>query len=167
MSASLYETALSFLEGDQGDVRQAVNAQLPGALGLGSVVTARATRARQQRRENAPSLTIEIVPVAPWAAREIGIGYEERDLVFELKTTLRRKDLSAGRAQLATVGEIARALVARYDARSNLTLLAQNAALRYARAELVEIDDAPESHELARSVVRLTLTFTCPQGDNS
>ncbi len=39
---SLYEAALTFLEGDQGDVLAAVNAELPGTLGPGSVTAARA-----------------------------------------------------------------------------------------------------------------------------
>ncbi len=164
---SLYEAALTFLEGDQGDVLAAVNAELPGTLGPGSVTAARATRTRQQRRENAPPLTVEIVPVGPWPAREVGIGFEERDLVFELKTTLRRKDLSAGRAQLASVGEVARVLVEHYRARSNLALAAKDALFRFSSAEVLEIDQVQDSHEIARSVVRLTLTFTQSQGANT
>jgi len=167
LSAELYEAAVSFLDGDQGDVRTAVNAEIPGLLAPGSVTVARATRTRQQRRENAPPLTVEIVPLGPWPAREIGIGFEERDVVFELKTTLRRKDQSAGVTQLSVVGEVARALVARYQAISNLNLTVTGASFRRSTAELLEIDEAPESHELARSVVRATFTFTQAQGDNS
>ena len=167
MSAQLYEAAVLFLDGDQGDVRTAVNAEVPGLLAPGSVTVARAAKTRQQRRENAPPLTVEIVPMGPWPAREVGIGFEERDLVFELKTTLKRKDQSAGRAQLSLVGEVARVLVARYQAMSNLPVTVTGAFFRRASAEILEIDEAPESHELARSVVRLTLAFTQAQGVNS
>jgi hypothetical protein len=167
VSAALYEAAVAFLDGDQGDVRTAVNAEIAGLLVSGSVTVARATKTRQQRRENAPPLTVEIVPLGPWPAREVGIGFEERDLVFELKTTLRRKDQSAGRTQLSSVGEVARVLVARYQAMSDLSLSVAGASFRRSVAELLEIDEAPESHELARSVVRLTLTFTQAQGENS
>ena len=167
MSAQLYAAVAAFLEGDQGDVQATVNAELPNLLGKGAVTVARAARTRQQRRENAPPVTVEIVPTGPWPAREIGIGWEERDLVFELKTTLRRQDSSAGRAQLSVVGVAARALVVRYSGMSNLKLAAPDAVLRRASAELLTIDEVPESHELARSVVRLTLTFTQAQGDNS
>ncbi len=167
MSAQLYDAVATFLEGDQGDVRATLNAELPGALGPGSVTVARSAKTRQQRRENAPPLTVEIVPTGPWPAREIGIGWEERDLVFELKTTLRRKDSSAGRAQVSVVGVVARALVSRYAGMSNLKIPAPGAVFRRSAAELLAIDEVPESHELARSVVRLTLTFTQAQGDNS
>jgi len=167
VSAPLYEAAIAFLDGDQGDVRTSVNAEFPGLLVAGSVTVARAAKTRQQRRENAPPLTLEIVPQGPWPAREVGIGFEERDLVFELKTTLKRKDQSAGRVQLSLVGEVARVLVARYQAMSNLDLPVTGAFFRRSSAEILEIDEAPESHELARSVVRLTLTFTQAQGENS
>ncbi len=167
MSAALYEAVVAFLDGDQGDVRTAVNAELPGLLAPGAVTVARATKTRQQRRENAPAVTVEIVPNGPWPAREIGIGYEERDLVFELKTTLRRQDSSAGRSQLSVVGAVARVLVARYAAMSNLKIAVSGAVFRRSAADLLEIDEVPESHELARSVVRLTLTFTQAQGANA
>jgi hypothetical protein len=167
VSAQLYEALVTFLEGDQGDVAQAVNAEIPGLLAQGAVTVARAAKTRQQRRENAPAVTVEIVPIGPWPAREIGIGYEKRDLVFELKTTLRRKDSSAGRAQLSAVGEVARALVGRYQAVSNLRIAVSGAFFRRSSAELLELDEVPESHELARSVVRVVFTFTQAQGANA
>jgi hypothetical protein len=166
VSAQLYEAAVAYLDGDQGDVRTAVNAELPGLLAPGAVTVARAAKTRQQRRENAPPVTIEIVPTGPWPAREIGIGFEERDLVFELKTTLRRKDSSAGRSQLSVVGAVARVLVARYASMSNLKIALQDAVFRRSSADLLEIDEVPESHELARSVVRVVFTFTQAQGGN-
>jgi len=167
VSAQLYEACIAFLSGDQGDVLTAVNAEIPGVLVPGSVTVARAAKTRQQRRENAPAVTVEIVAIGHWPAREIGIGFEERDVVLELKTTLRRKDTSAGAAQLSVVGAVARVLVARYQAVSNLKIAAQGASFRRGLAELLEIDEVPESYELARSVVRATFTFTQPQGANS
>jgi hypothetical protein len=166
MSDPLYDAAVAFLDGDQGDVRTTVNTAIPGVLAPGSVTVARASKTRQQRRENAPPVTVEIVPTGPWPAREIGIGWEERDLVFELKTTLRRKDSSAGRDQISIVGAIGRALVARYQAMSNLKIPVTGAVFRCSLAELLVIDEVPESYELARSVVRLTITCTQAQGAN-
>jgi hypothetical protein len=167
MSAQLYEAVVAFLEGDQGDLRTSVNADIPNQLAPGAVTVARAAKTRQQRRENAPPLTIEIVPIGPWPAREVGIGFEERDVVLELKTTLRRKDQSAGANQLSVVAAVGRALVARYQAVSNLKVVVQGAVFRRSMAELLSVDEVPESHELARSVVRVVFTFTQAQGDNS
>ena len=157
MSAATYDAIVTFLE---TDVRTSVNAEQPDALAVGSVTAARRGLARVPRKDAVAPLSVEIVPVGPWPKRDAGIGEVERDYVFDLKITLRSKATSDGKAQLNTLEDAARALVARYEQVSNLVIAPAGATFRRSTAELREVDDVPQSHELARAVVRAAFTFT-------
>ena len=161
--SELHERVKTFLAGAGGDVRRAVNADRPDALDADAVVFARDNRGRQQRRANAPALNIEIVPRPGGPPRSVGIGWQERDVVVDLKCTAKRKAPAAGEEQLDLVADVARILERRYHGRTRLDLADPGTAkFRYSLAELVEIDDVPESSELARSIVRVAFTFAEP-----
>lgn len=86
-----------------------------------------------------------------------------------MRITQERKDLSDGKAQLAVLAKVIRALVARYDHVSNLSIPVAGglATFRYSRAELVSWDEIPESADLSRSVVRASFAFTEQEAANT
>jgi hypothetical protein len=169
-SADLYGACISFLVGDSGDVRAAVNAEQPALLGLGSVLETRAIRSKAPRQPNPPPLAVEIT-LHEEADRVVGVGWSARDLVFDLTTCLRRKD-RVGANQAATLNKVTRALLARYRNVSNLALTVTDpvgnlATFVRSDAVLRSPDDDPDSDELARAVVRATFTFLEPDADNT
>lgn len=166
-SADLYTPSVTFLAGDAGDVRGAINAEQPGIMGLGSVPITRPNRGEIPRQRNALPLTVEVIRApTPPAARQVGPGWKERDVVFELAIALRQKDLT-GSVQRVTLEQVMRALVARYDGLTNLAIAPSGATFVRSSAEVTSADENTESAELARAVVRITLTFVEPQGVNT
>jgi hypothetical protein len=161
-SAALVEAALAFLP---DDVSASVNAEKPGLLVPGAVTAARAKR-RGLRRDKPFAASVEIVLVTRRDEAE-GIGVARVNLDFDLRCALRQKDTSEGAAQAAVVEYMARALVRRYEGVSNLPIAAVGASFRYAQAHVRVVDESPEQGELARSVVRLTLTFSEPLAENA
>ncbi len=159
MSSSTLGALRDFLAGASGDVRASVNAELPNALDEAAVVFARDHRGRQQRRSKAPALNIEIVPRPASPPRPIGIGWVERDVALDMKATLRGKATAAGEEQLDQVEAVAAILERRYHGRTRLDL-PSTASFRHSVAEVTDVDEVPESSEIARSVVRVTFTFT-------
>jgi len=163
-STDFYTTAIAFLVGDGGDIRAKVNAEQENLLPAGSVIAARFERHRAQRRENAPTPTIEVVLATPPISRKIGVGVRERDLAFDLRITARLKAGSDGATQAALVQKIVRALLYRYVGATNLAI--SGVHFRRSHAEVTAADDVPASSELIRSVVRLTLTFSDVEASN-
>lgn len=166
-SADLAGAVLTFL-GDNGntpgDLRNSINNEINALLGNGCVVVTRAGRSGQRlpRRDPATGAQVEIVLVSTPRGRVVGIGMQERDVVVDVKFTYTKKDTFQGFNQLTQAKDVARAVVARYDGMSFLTIpVASNlGTFRRSRAEVLEIDEIPDSSELIRSVVRLTFTFT-------
>jgi hypothetical protein len=155
-SAALYEAALAFLE---KDVFEAVNQEQPGLLVPGSVTAARATKNRPARRDKPHATTVEIV-LAKRREEAEGIGSDRVYLDFDLRCSLRQKDQSEGKEQARLTDEVARALVRHYRRISELPLPVPGASFRYADAHILQVDEDPKPFELARSIVRLTLTFS-------
>jgi hypothetical protein len=167
--ADLYGAAISFLDGDGGDVFSTVNAAFTGTLVSGSVTASRGGTGVSPRKAVTPATTVEIVPAGARVERVIGIGWVEVDLAFDLKCTVRKKSTPAGKTQLAAVEAVARALRDRYAGKSNLTVTVTGnlATFRRAACSVTSIDEIPEAGEQARSVARLVLTFTQDLGDNT
>ena len=155
-SAAVYAACATFLE---TDVRTGVNAEQTGALVAGSVKTTRRPRGSTPRVANAFPLSVEIVPQARAPGRAIGPTHEECDYTFDLEINLRRKALPTGATQLATVEDVARALIRRYQAATGLSITATGATFRRAACFLQAFEDGSDA-ELERALVRLTLTFT-------
>lgn len=156
-SAALLEAAFTFLE---GDVLAAVNQEQPGLLVPGSVTAARpATRHRFARRDKPNAATVEIALFRRREESE-GIGTDRVLLEFDLRCAVRTKDQSEGKAQAQLTADLARALVRHYRRVSEIALPVAGATLRYADAFVFRVDEDPSSGELARSIVRLTLTFS-------
>jgi hypothetical protein len=99
--ADLYGAAISFLDGDGGDVFSTVNAAFTGTLVSGSVTASRGGTGVSPRKAVTPATTVEIVPAGARVERVIGIGWVEVDLAFDLKCTVRQKSTPAGKTQLA------------------------------------------------------------------
>lgn len=167
MAGDLYAAALSFLDGDAGDVRASVNAAYPGSLIAGSVTAARESKGAAPRKTNPPALGVEIVPHGRWDQRQIGIGFVEVDLVFDLRCTCRQKGLAIGKTQIQAVKNVALALLNRYDGVSNLTVPVSGATFRRSVCSVTSVDETPEANEQARAVARLVFTFSQDQAVNT
>jgi hypothetical protein len=166
-SADLYGPAIAFLQGDAGDIRTSVNAEFASLLAARSVYVSRGGSGKGARDARTPAVTVEIVPAkGEWPSRFVGIGWKEREVVLELRVTSRQKGLRAGATQLDTVEDVARALVARYDEVSNLSLTVTGATFRRSSCRLLAVDDVPESGEYARAIVELRFVFTEPLASN-
>ena len=163
----LYGTVLTFLKGDGGDVRTAINAEFSSLIPTGSVVVSRGARGKAARREKPPSYTVEIVPQNPPAPRAVGIGVVEQDVVVDLEFTARKKDKVEGDSQIDVVEDVARTLVYRYEGKSTFSITPTGATFRRSQADVVEIDSIPESQERSRSIVRVAFTFSYTTGDNA
>ena len=156
MSAALYEAAVAFLE---ADVLAAINQEQPALLAPGSVTAARATKGRSVRRDKPHAATVEIVLVRRREEAE-GIDSDRVVLELELRCVVRRKDQSEGKDQAQLTADMARALVRHFRRVTDLNVPAAGATFRHADAAVYRVDDDPGSGELARSIVRLTLTFS-------
>ena len=156
MSAALYEAALAFLE---GDVLAAINQEQPGLLAPGSVTAARATKGRFARRDKPHAATVEIVLFRRREEAE-GIDSDRVVLELDLRCVVRRKDQSEGKDQAQLTADMARALVRHFRRGTDLNVPVAGATFRHADAVVQRVDDDPSSSELARSIVRLTLTFS-------
>lgn len=155
-SAALYDAAIAFLE---GDVLATVNQEQPGLLVPGSVTAARAVKKRFGRRDKPNAAAIEIVLVRRREEAE-GIASDRVVLDFDLRCLVRQKDATEGKKQARLVDDMARALVHRYRRAAELQVAAPGATLRYSDAQVLHVDEEPDSGELARSVVRLSFTFS-------
>ncbi len=155
-SAALYEAAIAFLE---GDVLATVNQEKPGLLVPGSVTAARAVKKRFARRDKPNAAAVEIVLVRRRDESE-GLASDRVVLDFDLRCLVRQKDATEGKQQARLVDDMARALVRRFRRVVDLQLAAPGATFRYSDAQVLHVDEEPDSGELARSVVRLTLTFS-------
>ena len=155
-SAAIYDACVSYLESATVTI---VNAEQTGLLVTGSVTTSREPRGPSRVQSPFP-VSVEIVPVGPWASRAVGIGIEEVDLVFDLKIEVRKKAVSSGRSQLDVLEDAARALVRAWRNVSTLSISPSSATFRRSNASLVTLDETPDTIETARAVVRVTLTFT-------
>jgi hypothetical protein len=164
--ADLYGAAISFLDGNSGDVFATINAAFPSTLVAGSVTASRGGKGPAPRNPTVAASSVEIVP-AGRVERPIGIGFVEVDLTFDLRCTVRRKDTPAGKTQLQAANNLALALRNRYAGVSNLSLTVSGATFRRSTCSVTSIDEIPESSELARSVARLVLTFTEDLADNT
>ncbi len=156
MSAALYEAAVSFLE---SEVMAAVNAELPGLLVPSSVTGARATKNRFARRDKPHAATVEVVLFRRREESD-GIDTDRVLLELDLRCVVRKKDQSEGKDQAQLTSDMARALVRHFRRVSDLNVPVQGASFRYADAFVLRVDEDPSSGELARSIVRLTLTFS-------
>ena len=156
-SAALLEAAFTFLE---GDVLAAINQEQPGLLAPGSVTAARTTtRHRFVRRDKPNAATVEIALFRRREESE-GIGTDRVHLEFDLRCAVRTKDQSEGKAQALLTADMARALVRHFRRVPDVNLQVAGATFRYADAQIFRVDEDPSSGELARSIVRLTLTFS-------
>lgn len=155
-SAALYRAAVAFLE---GDVLATVNQEQPGLLAPGSVTAARAAKKRFARRDKSTAAAVEIVLVRRREEAE-GLASDRVHLDFDLRCLVRQKDATEGKEQARVVDDMARALVRRFRRVADLPLPAPGVTFRHADAQVLHVDEEPDSGELARSVVRLTLTFS-------
>jgi hypothetical protein len=169
VSADLYSATTLYLNGDTGSVRAAINGDAGAIMAAGSVNVARRDVNDTPRRTNSFPLSAEIVPVEEPAHRAIGIGWRERDAVFDVICTVHRKGNLIGATQVAQLEAMLRALVFYFDGMTTLLIPVNtgSATFRYARAAEVSRDTRADSHELIRGVVRLTFTFTEEQKANS
>ena len=146
-----------------GDLRTTINNEIASLLTDGCVILSRAGRSgqRQTRRDPAPAAAIELVPVGREQAREVGIGTEERTVLFDVKFTFRMKDAMPGSNQWAMAKNVTRAVIHRYEGVSDLAIAASDELSTFAisRASLASIDEIPDSSELIRAVVRLSFAF--------
>lgn len=156
----LYEAVMTFLDGDSGDVRAGVNNEIANALAAGSVNTARQPVGAGPRRTNPQTRGVEIVPVAPPDARQIGIDAVEQDVVVDLVCYRHLKDVAAGDKLLDAVEDMARVLRNRYHRRATFTISATGATFRRAAARITEMDTDPEAGDWAAAVVRCEFTFS-------
>lgn len=167
-SANLLGAVTTFLAGDSGDLRTAVNTEQAALLGAGSVYVARENgHARGPRFDKAKAIVVELVPQAPPRPREIGIGVKERSVVLHAEITARQPDGVKGANQITTADKAARAIVARYDGVSAFTITATGATFARSEAEVIDVDEVPDSHALVRAVVRLEFAFIEAQRSNS
>lgn len=173
-SSDLLGGVLAFLEDDNlanpiiaGDLRNTINNDNSGTTDLvvdNSVVVTRRRPGGQRlpRRTNAPAVTVEIIEQLPGDPRHIGIGWVERDVVLDVVFTLRKKDVAQGRSQVVTAADVRRGIVNRYDGVTNLGITIPGggaAVFCRSRAREIDVDDASDSAELIRAVVRLVFTF--------
>jgi hypothetical protein len=171
-SADLETPTLAFLVGDSGDIRTGVNAEQANLLAAGSVYAARAPQGKEgARKANALPLVIEVTRVTSAPDRQVGPGWVERDVTYDLRIVLRRKDVTAGAAQAVTLKQVCRALVARYHGFTNLGITVTvpsgtTATFVRSAASVKSIDESSEA-ETARAIVRAVFTFQEPQGVNT
>ena len=155
-SAALYEVAVTFLE---ADVLATVNQEQPGLLGAKAVTAARSAKRRFARRDKSLPAAVEIVFVKRREEAE-GLNSDRVHLEFDLRCIVCRKDASEGKQQARVADDMARALVRRFRRATELPLAAPGVAFRSADAAMLHVDEEPDSGEVARSVVHLTLTFS-------
>jgi len=155
-SAALYEAAASFLE---AEVLAAVLSEQPGLLAPGAVTAARSVKHRFARRDKPHPMTVEVVLFRRREEAE-GLSSDRVHLDFDLRCIVRQKDQSEGKDQARLAADVARALVRHFRRVAELNVPVAGATLRDADASLLHVDEDPSSGELARSVVRLTLTFS-------
>jgi len=155
-SAALYQAAIAFLE---GDVLATVNQEQPGLLVPGSVTAARFSRKRFARRDKPNAAAVEVVLIRRREEAE-GLASDRVVLDFDLRCLVRQKDATEGKQQARVADDMARALVRRFRRVADLQLAAPGATFRSSDAQVFHVDEEPDSGELARCVVRLTLTFS-------
>lgn len=176
MSADLYGAVAEFLAGDAGDVFAVVNLAAgsppgPALMQPGTVYVSRPDASLESREAALPTVhkfpRIEVRSVAAGADRVSGIGWADRDAVFDLTAIARRDALDLGVTQIATLELITRAIRTRYSDVTNLAIAPSGATLLRASAGVTRMDEAPGSPELARATVRVTFTFLEAQADNT